>query len=149
MRWGTEMTDNTHLADDLAAYTDALLTGEAAPHPPIDPDLADVVRTLHQWIGPAVQPALPFRQRLRQQLAVQWEMEHTAALSRPARRRWRMLALVAAVATLVLLVALGTSAHTGTGEDLRGTALGAGVWVAILILGAVAGGAWLWRERRR
>lgn len=143
------MTDDTHLADDLAAYTDALLAGEAPPPPPLDPDLAGVVRILHHWIGPAVQPAPPFRQRLRQRLAVQWEMEHAAALARPARRRWPMLALIAALTTLVLLVALGTSAYTGTGEDLHGTALGTGVWLAILALGAVAGGVWLWRGRRR
>jgi hypothetical protein len=143
------MNEHTGKTEDLAAYTDALLAGAEPVPPPALADEARVVRALNRLAGPAIRPDAAFRQRLRQQLVVQWKKEHTAEVSRSGRGRWHMWSLVAGVAVILLVIALGTSTRGHFGADMRGTALGAGVWATILALGALAGGALWWRGRRR
>jgi hypothetical protein len=143
------MDEHTGITEELVAYTDEVLAGaDPAPPPGLEGE-ARVVRALNRLAGPAAGPDAAFRRRLRQQLVVQWEKEHTAEVARPARGRWRMWALVAGMAAIMLVIALGTSARGDFGADVRGTALGAGVWAAFLALGALVGGVLWWRGRRR
>ncbi len=143
------MDEHTGITEELAAYTDEVLAGaDPAPPPSIEGE-ARIVRALNRLIGPATRPDAAFRQRLRRQLVVQWEKEHTAEVSRSARGRWRMWALVAGVAAVMLVIVVSTSARGDFGADVRGTALGAGVWVTFLALGALVGGVLWWRGRRR
>ncbi|GAB4407533.1 MAG: hypothetical protein Kow00106_00370 [Anaerolineae bacterium] len=143
------MNEHTRITEELVAYTDDLLAGGDPAPPPGIKEEARIVRALNRLIGPAAGPNIAFRQRLRQQLAVQWEKEHAAEVSRSGRGRWRMWSLVAGVAVIMLVIVLGTSTRGDFGTDTRGTALGAGVWVTVLALGALAGGALWWRGRRR
>lgn len=143
------MTEETYLEEELSAYTDALLSGQPMPPPADQPDLAGIVRALNRLAGPGIQPDETFRQRLRQQLRVQWTQEHGAPLSRSPYRRWRMLALVAGVAVIMLIAVLGTATRSDLSEDLRGTALGTGIWLAIAGAAVAIGGTLLWWGRRR
>lgn len=143
------MNEHTGKTEQLVAYTDDLLAGGEPAPPPTLADEAEVVRALNRLAGPAIKPDATFRQRLRQQLVVQWEEEHIAALPRAGRGRWRILALVAGLAVIMVVVVLGSSARGDFGADVRGTALGAGLWATVLALGALVGGALWWRGRRR
>ncbi len=143
------MDEHTGITEKLVAYTDEVLAGaDPAPPPGIESE-ARVVQALNRLAGPATRPDAAFRQRLRQQLVVQWEKEHTAETSRSARGRWRMWALVAGVVAIMLAIVVSASARGDFGVDIRGTALGAGVWATLLALGALVGGALWWRGRRR
>jgi hypothetical protein len=143
------MDEHTGMTEELVTYTDDLLAGgDPAPPPGIEGE-ARVVRALNRLVGPAAGPDPAFRLRLRQQLAVQWEKEHTLEVSRAGRGRWRMWSLVAGVAVVMLVIVLGASARGDFGADVRGTALGAGMWATLLALGALVGGALWWRGRHR
>ena len=134
----------------LAAFTDALLAGQAVPgtaeasnvHPP----LADTVEVLARVFSPQPSPAR-LRRRVRRSIAAEWARQRPSLFRRllPRRRparRWAWAAVAAlglAAITVALLLPDGVTevAATATGE------VGVAVLVAVLVLAGGLAVAWL------
>ena len=136
----------------LAAYTDALLAGDAwegEQRPP----LADMVETLARTVGPEPVPNSLERQ-LKRTIQNEWPQERPSfrqnlgSLFRPATRRWVWGATGVLALLAVVSLALGVTAG---GETVTGTVMGeAGVVLlaVAIVLGCVVGLAW-WAGRRK
>jgi hypothetical protein len=141
------VSDNHKLDDELAAWTDGLLSGSTEPPPDELGDLARIATELRHTIDPDAAPSETFRAQLTQRLAQEWS--HTASPKRTFRPQHRVarLALMAAGITLVLLAGvLLTSPESG---EQSGTAQGSPLSLLgfILIVGAasIAGVSfWIW-----
>ena len=135
----------------LAAFTDALMAGEA-PEGDERPPLAEVVDLLARTMGPQPAPAA-LRRQVKRTIAAEWPRprpslgERLRALWRPPARRWAWGA-VGTLALLAVAVALWLPADGGT---ISGTVGGEGGTLLLmigLVLAGVGGLAW-WAGRRK
>ncbi len=135
--------------DELAAYTDALLTGREASRQ--EPPLANVVRALAA-VTRAETPPERLRGQVRRQIAAEWARQQPSLaqslgrLLRGTGQRW----VWGAVAVAALLVTSAALFLPSNDQLLLGTATGgAGPMIAIVALGVIALAAVVWWARRR
>jgi hypothetical protein len=136
---------------ELAAFTDALLAGQAMGEQ-MRPELADVVEMLARTISPESPPEA-LRQLLRERTTAEWVRQAprpgwslSRLLGRPAQRWvWAtatlLVALAVAVAFLLPTGAAGLSA-TASGGPAATVAI-----AALVLIGLVAVGAWFITRR--
>jgi hypothetical protein len=136
---------------ELASFTDALLTGEVAEGS-ARPALADVVETLARTITPQSPPEA-LRQQLRERTATEWAKQPrrpgwslASLLGRPAQRWvWAAATLVVALAiAVVLFTPAGTAGLSATAAGGPATTV---VVAALVLIGLVALGVWLITRR--
>lgn len=143
------MTDDTHMDNQLAIFTDQLLIGQDTAEVAAElRDLTEVVRRIGAVIPPGAAPDPAYRAQLAQRLQMEWNLQYQPKASRWQHRRvWQLMA--AGVAVVVLLMVLLTQ---GSGDEggVQGTALGPLPWVAIIVLGVVGVGSLiLWLRQRQ
>jgi len=136
---------------ELASFTDALLTGQAVEGQ-ARPELADVVEMLARTISPESTPE-GLRQQLRERTTAEWGRQAprpgwslSRLLGRPARRWvWATATLVVALAVAVaLLVPTGA---TGLSATAAGGPAATIVVAALLLIGLIAVGVWFITHR--
>lgn len=150
MKWVCNMPQDARLDDELAAFTDQLLSGEQAQVSPEIEDLAAVVKRLCQVVDPATRPDPAFRDRLTQRLNREWTLYH----QRPARR-WmsnRLLQVAAVAAGLGVVLLVVSLLGNGSGDqNIEGTAWGSLGWAFVIVVavgGLVAFVIWYGRKRK-
>ena len=130
---------------ELAAFTDALLAGQAAEGSDLPP-LAQTVRALAQTISPQLPPER-LRRKIERQIVVEWAKRQLTPTERvlqwfklPARQwAWAGVAAVAVAAVAIALLApAGAETLTGTAIGDKGTTV-----IAILGLAGVLVMGWL------
>ena len=143
------MSSDGKLDEQIAAYTDCLLAGEKAEISQDMVDLAPVVRQIYDLIEPDRPPDPVFREQLTQRLNHEWMHLHT---HRRARRPWyrsRTGQLMAAAASLTVILLAVALAAGGMGDgSSEGTALGSIAWVGVVIV-LVGGMLAVWWQRRQ
>ena len=144
-------TDPIEQDRTLAAFTDALMAGEAWQGDE-RPPLAELVELLARTMGPQPAPAA-LRRQVKRTIAAEWPRPHPSlreqvrALFRPPAGRW-VWGSVGALALLALAVAFWLPADGGT---ISGTVSGEGGTLLLmigLVLAGVVGLAW-WAGRRK
>lgn len=134
--------NKNNLDNDLAALTDALLSGQEMNTLDELGDLDKITRQLHRLFSTTSQPEPGFRARLTRRLSEEWESAHarpSGQLSATSLRR--RLTLIAAVLAIIIGVSFilvsGVKAipNTGTILDVNSTALAvAGVVLAAVLV---------------
>lgn len=140
----------THLDDELAAATDALLEGlEEHRLQGENLELYKVVRQLCAVIDPQSLPTAEFEQRLEARLEEEWNHANVTPTLRVIERPLVRVASLAAAVVLVL-GALIVLAVPDSAEPLQGVAIGSGDAAALVVLLGVAavGAIFYWRSRQ-
>ncbi|MBN1681863.1 MAG: hypothetical protein JW966_16410 [Anaerolineae bacterium] len=145
------MNDTNKLDDDLATWTDNLLTNQPH-HPPDDiADLAGIVQQFHDLVAPHETPDPAFEHRLTQRLKQEWKQVHRRKEPRWHQRRYVRLGALAASVALVLTVMLIVSDQAASSNDsMQGTALGSFSWALVILaagIGVVMVSVWFWRRK--
>ncbi len=161
------MNEEKRQDNDLVAFTDELLEGQAGPEPTAGissrpqeeieraaagrPMLADTVETLARVLAPQPPPDR-LRQQSRRRVIAEWSppplplYQRLIRSFRHPRRRWAwamVAALVVMTAVTVLLLPIDNSGITGTAAGEAGVA----VWVALLALAGIL--VIIWRISRK
>lgn len=150
------MNDDVRLDNDLAAYTDRVLSGEPAASPgdaadavpdAVPDDLRRTVQHLYRLVDPATPPDAAFQARLAQRLEREWTVHHRARRGGWSSDRVIQLATLAA-ALLVLIGGVVMIGGGGSGDALPGASVGdlAGTVVLVGIMG-LAFLVWYVRQR--
>ncbi len=140
----------THLDDELADATDALLEGrEELRVQGENRELYQVVRQLCAVIDPQSPPSAAFEQRLQARLEEEWSRANAKPTLRLIERPLVRVASLAAAVVLVL-GALLVLAVPEDPERLEGAAIGSADAAALVVLVGVAavGAVYFWRNRQ-
>jgi hypothetical protein len=134
------MDNDKHLSDELAEYTDNILTGGTMNVSTENENLAPVVRQLQGLFAQEEAPPVEFRQRLDARLNDEWNRTmrsaqiHRLEQQRFLRRTMYAAAAIAMVFTLFLIL------DTSDGDEpMQGTASGASPWTILGLATVVIG----------
>lgn len=137
------MPNDTHHADELAAFTDQLLAGKETTMVTDDAELVAIVRQLYDTIAPDETVSDSFKTRLGQRLAMEWDLQYQRQMRWWAMPRLQQIAiaLVASIALVIAAILLLSSTGDSSGGSMEGAVSGpltSAVLIAVVVASAIS-----------